>query len=169
MAKKDKAARLPKKVGGVKLPKQFRKSAGVVAELAQNPIAREVVSAALVAGAAALAKRRISGTPASANARKPGGELDSLVAQGKDIGNMFAQGVSAFFGELLKPAEKAPAPSDPASAKPAASKGGVARSAARPAGAKPVAAKTAAAKPAAGKSGAAKRTVRAKPRPKPAS
>ena len=47
MAKKDKAARLPKKVGGVKLPKQFRKSASVVAELAQSPIAREVVSAAL--------------------------------------------------------------------------------------------------------------------------
>jgi hypothetical protein len=101
MAKKGKAARLPKKVGGVKLPKQLRKSAGVMAELAQNPIAREVVSAALVAGAGALAKRRFKGaaTPAAA---KTGGELDHLIAQGKDVGNMLAQGVAAFLGELFK-------------------------------------------------------------------
>jgi hypothetical protein len=96
MAKKGKAARLPKKVGGVKLPKQLRKSAGVMAELAQNPIAREVVSAALVAGAGALAKRRFKG------AAKTGGELDHLIAQGKDVGNMLAQGVAAFLGELFK-------------------------------------------------------------------
>src|SRR5207244_3777188 len=104
---KEKAARLPKKVGGVKLPKQLRKSAGIMAELAQSPIAREVVSAALVAGAGALAKRRIKDASARATATPPhkpgGGEFDSLIAQGKDVGNMLAQGVAAFLGELFKP------------------------------------------------------------------
>ncbi|WP_442678565.1 hypothetical protein ACSBM8_13695 [Sphingomonas sp. ASY06-1R] len=121
MAKKGKAARLPKKVGGVKLPKQLRKSAGVVAELAQNPIAREVVSAALVAGAGALAKRRFKGT-ATPPAAKAGGELDHLIAQGKEVGNMLAQGVAAFLGELFKapehPAGQAETASTPIPAEP---------------------------------------------------
>ncbi|WP_420138819.1 hypothetical protein [Sphingomonas sp.] len=126
MAKKDKAARLPKKVGGVKLPKQLRKSAGVMAELAQNPIAREVVSAALIAGAGALAKRKIKGA-AAPTAPKAGGELDTLIAQGREVGNMLAQGVAAFLGELFKaPDEKAAAaPTAPhvtAAAKPAVPK-----------------------------------------------
>ena len=154
MAKKDKATRLPKKVGGVKLPKQFRKSAAVVAELAQNPIAREVVSAALVAGATALAKRKIKGPAGPAGARKPGNELDTLIAQGKDVGNMFAQGVTAFFGALLKPPENAgeaetkPATAKPASAGPAAVKG----QGRKPAETKPV---------------PAPRVPRSKPGPKP--
>jgi hypothetical protein len=154
VAKKDKAARLPKKVGGVKLSKQFRKSAGVVAELAQNPIAREVVSAALVAGASALAKRRVKGAGGQPGARKPGGELDSLLAQGKEVGNMFAQGVSAFLGELLKPADKTeattpkPAPARRPAPKPAAGKSAAApRAAPKPASPRPGARTKPAAKP----------------------
>ena len=149
MAKKDKTPKLPKKVGGVKLPKQLRKSAGVVADIAQNPIAREVVSAALVAGAAALAKRKITDKNAAAEAKKPNSELSTLIAQGQEIGNMISQGISAFVSALLKPSDKKPATAaKPAAAKPAARKpAGAKRAATKPA-TKRATAKPAAAKPA---------------------
>jgi hypothetical protein len=94
MAKKDKT-KLPKKVGGVKLPKKLRKS---VSDLASNPLAREVVSAALVAGAAALATRKTKAAADHAAPRK----------QGNDLGNLIAQGVAAFVANIGKPAEKKP-------------------------------------------------------------
>lgn len=174
MAKKDKTPKLPKKVGGVKLPKQFRKSASVVADIAQNPIAREVVSAALVAGAAALAKRKITDKNAASEARKPNSELSTLIAQGQEIGNMISQGINSFVNALLKPADKKPAAeAKPATAKPAARKPAAARrapakTAAKRTTAKPAAAKPATAKPAAAKPAAAQRKPAAKPRAKPA-
>jgi hypothetical protein len=174
MAKKDKAPKLPKKVGGVKLPKQFRKSAGVVADIAQNPIAREVVSAALVAGAAALAKRKITDKNAASEARKPNSELSTLIAQGQEIGNMISQGINSFVNALLKPAEAKSGAAEtkpvakPAARKPAATKPARATTAARRTAAKPASAKAVAAKPAAAKPAAAKRKPAAKPRSKPA-
>jgi hypothetical protein len=150
MAKKDKKPKLPKKVGGVKLPKELRKSASVVAEIAQNPIARDVVSAALVAGAAALTKRRAKDASASSAATgKTGNDLDGLISQGKEVGNILAQGVTAFFNSLMKPAEKKAGsdakqgPSEAAPAKPATAK----RPAARRPAAKPAATSKARAKP----------------------
>jgi hypothetical protein len=112
MAKKDKTAKLPKKLGGVKVPKKLRKSANSALELAQNPIAREVVSAALVAGATALARRRTEKV-----APPPQPDAASKVTE---IGNIIAQGVAAFVSGLAKPAEKkSDAAAEPASAKPA--------------------------------------------------
>jgi hypothetical protein len=174
MAKKVKTPKLPKKVGGVKLPKQLRKSAGVVADIAQNPIAREVVSAALVAGAAALAKRKITDKNAASEAKKPNSELSALIAQGQEIGNMISQGINSFVNALLKPSGKKPATAakpaavkpaarTPAAAKRAPAKPAAKRTSAKPAAAKPVATKAATAKPA-----AAKRKPAAKPRAKPA-
>ena len=96
MAKKDKAPKLPKKVGGVKVPKQLRKTAKSALEIAQNPIARELVSAAVVAGAAALAKRKVA-PPAPAPAAEP--------AQHTDIGALIAQSVAAFVSGFDKGAE----------------------------------------------------------------
>jgi hypothetical protein len=163
MAKKDKTPKLPKKVGGVKLPKQLRKSAGVVADIAQNPIAREVVSAALVAGAAALARRKITDKNAASEAKKPNSELSALIAQGQEIGNMISQGINSFVNALLKPSDKKPATAAKPAAKPAARKPATTKPAAKRATAKPAAAKPAATKPA-----AAKRKPAAKPRAKPA-
>jgi hypothetical protein len=174
MAKKVKTPKLPKKVGGVKLPKQLRKSAGVVADIAQNPIAREVVSAALVAGAAALAKRKITDKNAAAEAKKPNSELNTLIAQGQEIGNMISQGLSAFVSALLKPSDKKPATTTkpaaakPAARKPAAAKRTTAKSAAKRTTAKPATAKPAAAKTAIAKPATARRKAAAKPRTKPA-
>lgn len=150
MARKEKKPKLPKKVGGVKLPKELRKSASVVAEIAQNPIAREIVSAALVAGAAALTKRKAKDANASSAATgKTANDLDGLISQGKEVGNILAQGVTAFFNTLMKPAEKKAssdaeqASSEAAPAKPAPAK----RAAARRPAAKPAATSKPRAKP----------------------
>ena len=50
--------KLPKKIAGVKIPKALRSSGGAVAQIAQNPVAREIFAAALVAAAAALASNK---------------------------------------------------------------------------------------------------------------
>lgn len=101
MAKKAKdKVRLPKKVGGVKLPKKLRKS---VADLARNPIAREVVSAALVAGVAALTKRKVQQAAEKATPKQTGA----------DLGNLIAQGVAAFVANLGSAAEKRPHEANP--------------------------------------------------------
>jgi len=102
MAKKEKTPKVPKKVAGVKVPKDLRKSAKSALKLAQNPIAREVISAALVAGAAALAKRRVDkAAPEPKDKTNP------------DVGAMIAQGVAAFVSGLGKPAEKKSEPPKP--------------------------------------------------------
>jgi len=115
VAKKEKAPKLPKKVGGVKVPKQLRKTAKSALEIAQNPIARELVSAAVVAGAAALAKRKVDKAPAAA---------PEAPAQETDIGSLIAQSVAAFVSGFDKGAEMmteniAPR-AKPSAAKPAA-------------------------------------------------
>jgi hypothetical protein len=53
MAKKDKPAKLPKRIAGVKLPKQLR-SSPVAVWLYNNEMVREMVASALLAGSAAL-------------------------------------------------------------------------------------------------------------------
>jgi hypothetical protein len=101
MAKKDKMPKLPKKVGGVKLPKDVRRTAKSALKLAQNPIAREIVSAVLVAGAAALTKKAAKGAPEAKN-------------KAADIGSLIAQGVAAFVSGMGKPTEKKPEAEKPA-------------------------------------------------------
>ena len=96
MAKKDKKPKVPKKVGGVKLPKDLRKTAKSALKIAENPIAREVVAAALVAGVGALTKRQ---------AEKPAPEGKSKASE---IGSLIAQGVAAFVSGLGKPPEQKP-------------------------------------------------------------
>ena len=100
MAKKDKAPKLPKKVGGVKVPKQLRKTAKTAIEIAQNPLAREIVSAAVVAGAAALAKGKTG--KAAPGADKPTEQTADKMA---DLGSLIAQGVAAFVSGFDKGAE----------------------------------------------------------------
>jgi len=96
MAKKDKTPKLPKKVGGMKVPKQLRKTARDALEIAQNPVARELVSAALVAGAAALTKRKVE--KAATSSTESGG-------QETDIGSLIAQSVAAFVSGFDRGAE----------------------------------------------------------------
>ena len=53
---KDKGAKLPKRVAGVKIPKQLRKAGKAAMDLAQQPVVGEFVAAALTAAAASLMK-----------------------------------------------------------------------------------------------------------------
>lgn len=46
--------KIPKRVAGVKVPKELRKKANRALELADNPVVREAAAAALAAGAARL-------------------------------------------------------------------------------------------------------------------
>ena len=112
MAKKDKAPKLPKKVGGVKVPKQLRKTARTAIEIAQNPLAREIVSAAVVASAAALAKGKTA--KAASAAEKPAEQAADKIA---DLGSLIAQGVAAFVSGFDKGAEMM-ADKNPSRAKP---------------------------------------------------
>lgn len=57
MAKK-KSATLPKKIAGVKIPKTFRKPGKKLKVMTASPFAREIVAAALVATAGAIASNR---------------------------------------------------------------------------------------------------------------
>lgn len=169
-AKKAGKTKLPKRVGGVKLPKQLRKSASIMADIAQNPIARDVVSAALVAGAAALARGKAKEKPASGAPKKAEGEFANLIAQGQEIGTMISDGINAFVGALLKPAVRpGAAPHAAASTKRPAANPAARRTAPK----KPVAAKhmaqPASAKPATTTREPAKQRAKPGPKPKPAS
>lgn len=55
MAKKSKKPKIPKKIGGVKIPKQARKAGNKALKLAvEHPVISDVVAAGLLAAAAAL-------------------------------------------------------------------------------------------------------------------
>ena len=56
--KKNKGSKLPKKIAGVKVPKQLRDAGGMLAKLARDPAAREVALAALTAALAARKETR---------------------------------------------------------------------------------------------------------------
>lgn len=51
--KKNKAGKLPKRIAGVKVPKELRDAGGMLAKLARDPTAREVALTALTAALAA--------------------------------------------------------------------------------------------------------------------
>lgn len=55
MAKKSQKTRIPKKVGGVKIPKEVRKAGDKALKLAaEHPVISDIVAAGLLAAAAAL-------------------------------------------------------------------------------------------------------------------
>jgi hypothetical protein len=59
MAKSDKKkGKLPKEVGGIKVPKQLRKAGNKAMKLAKDPVVSEVVAAALLSAAAALREKK---------------------------------------------------------------------------------------------------------------
>jgi len=156
MARKDKKAKLPKQVAGVKVPKDLRKSAQTMVELAKNPIARDVVSAAIVAGIAALAKRKVA--PKAPHVAEPQEKASATDPEkkGAELANLLMQGVTSFLGGLTRPIEKKPA----SEAKPAAAASKPAAAASKPA----AASRKQAAAPGKATAAPRKRTSRAKPK-----
>lgn len=55
---KDKKRKIPKKIAGVKVPKELRKSGDKLAKLAKDPAVREIALAAVAAGLAAREETR---------------------------------------------------------------------------------------------------------------
>lgn len=81
-AAKSGTPRLPKRVAGIKVPKELREPGGKLLEAVRHPLVMDVAAAALIAAAAGL---RNAGT-ASASARrsdapkpKPDGDLGALL------------------------------------------------------------------------------------------
>jgi hypothetical protein len=68
---KDKKKKIPKKIAGVKVPKDLRKSAGKLTKLAKDPVVREIALAAVAAG---LAAREDTRKKAKKKAAEMGGE-----------------------------------------------------------------------------------------------
>ena len=69
--KKDKKPRVPKKIAGVKVPKQLRKTANQALELSEIPAVREFALAALTAAAAALADDKGKGGESDGGRKGP--------------------------------------------------------------------------------------------------
>ncbi len=83
--KKSGKAKLPKEVGGVKLPKKLRKAGKKALKLAQEPVVSEAVAAALLAAAAALREG-----PATKQAAKAAGAaaLDEVEEAGRQASRL---------------------------------------------------------------------------------
>lgn len=122
--KKAKSDKLPKKIAGVKVPKELRNVGGVVARLARDPAAREVALAALTAALAARkdnrqAARKAIGEAGEA-AQKAGKSASwigpALTAAAVEAGRML---VDAYDGGNGSRDGSPPAATDEADAKPA--------------------------------------------------
>jgi hypothetical protein len=83
--KKGGKARIPKEIGGVKVPKKLRKLGGKAVKAASDPVVSEVVAGALLAAAEARIRRRrlAPGSRAESQRRKaaPGRKRGGLATR----------------------------------------------------------------------------------------
>ncbi len=97
MAKKKKAkkAKLPKRIGGIKIPKSIRNSSGPFAALLDSKVGREAAAAGLVAIAGSLlgsdAARRTAGAVGHGAHDAGTGAADALGTIGKAAGSVVAE------------------------------------------------------------------------------
>ena len=78
--KAENGAKLPKRIAGVKVPKELRAGGGKVAELLRNPVVMDVAAAALLAAAAGLREGRSKPGTEGAGAKSPASDLGALLA-----------------------------------------------------------------------------------------
>lgn len=84
--KKDKknagAAKLPKRIAGVKVPKELRAPGGKLMEVVRNPLVMDLAAAALAAAAAGLreGKGKSGDNPATGPHRGGSSELGAIIA-----------------------------------------------------------------------------------------
>lgn len=76
--KKEGAAKLPKRIAGVKVPKQLRAGGGKLMEAVRNPLVIDLAAGALLAAAARLYEGKA--------ARRAGGAADDAPAAGSGSG-----------------------------------------------------------------------------------
>jgi hypothetical protein len=76
-ASKGKSAKMPKKIGGTKVPKEVRSAGDMLASLVTSPMARELVADALIAVAGVLAgNKKTRDAVAGAGAQAASGAKD---------------------------------------------------------------------------------------------
>jgi hypothetical protein len=110
MAKKDKKQKLvPKKVGGVKVPKKLRKSGDTLASLVTSPIVRELAADMLIAMAGALVAskrpRETAATMAHNVSRAGSAAVDmgaDAASAAKDTAQTATGAVAGVVGEAAK-------------------------------------------------------------------
>lgn len=73
---KNKKRRIPKRVAGIKVPKDLRKTAEQVLDLADNPAVRQLASAALMSAAAALTEKQAARRAAAQRTEAPSEDCD---------------------------------------------------------------------------------------------
>ncbi|MDP8914049.1 MAG: hypothetical protein M3N39_10795 [Pseudomonadota bacterium] len=97
--KKNKTSKLPKRIAGVKVPKELRDAGGMLAKLARDPAAREVALAALTAALAArkdaraVARKTLAetGEAAGSAGRAAGWVGPALTAAAVEAGRLLLQ------------------------------------------------------------------------------
>lgn len=78
---KDGAAKLPKRIAGVKVPKELRAPGGKLMEAVRNPLVMDLAAAALVAAAAGLREGKNRNRPEKGDdGRDRGSDLGNLIA-----------------------------------------------------------------------------------------
>lgn len=105
--------KVPKEVGGVKVPKQLRKLGNKAVKAARNPVVSEVVAGAMLAAAAALREGKDpkaavkAGREGADEVRKQAGRLsDTLRALAIDIARRTLEGLEE--KRPSKPSEPSP-------------------------------------------------------------
>jgi hypothetical protein len=105
---KEKKLKVPKRIGGVKVPKKVRKPVNKALAIAENPATRDLAIAALTAAAAALSGQR---------PRRPGDPGTDLDRAGKITDTLVAaalDGASRLLDNFAPPAQPASAEPEPA-------------------------------------------------------
>lgn len=112
MARKDRPAKMPRKVAGVKIPKELRKSA--IGDFLGSRVGQALVTEAVIAGAALVASEAVkqrggSRGKAKAKALSDGGEVSLAPTT---LALAFTEAGRAFAHALHRPAPEAKSPDD---------------------------------------------------------
>lgn len=115
MAKKDKTAKagaaakatkLPKRIAGIKLPKELRKSGAALLEKANSPIGREVIAAGITAVVAAAARsqagRKVASKAAETTAKTAAKTADVGAQEAKQIADAIGAAAGAVMQRLFE-------------------------------------------------------------------
>ncbi len=104
MAKKGKKGfRIPKEIGGIKVPKETRRAAEAVIEKVRGPEGRKMVASGLAmaaTAAAAMAAKQAQAKKAEPEPAKPGqsGTVDS-----QQVADAIGQAATAFMSKFFQP------------------------------------------------------------------
>ena len=103
---------LPKRIAGIKVPKELRRSGGTMLTLAQTPVVREIIASGLVAAAAAITGSDKTQKVGKKAKRQTGKIADTGLHQMSEIGQAASAAVVAamekwFGGSSISAGDKA--------------------------------------------------------------